>query len=107
MIYDVSRRTAVFNIISPTEKMGVIKDLLHTSYINHSPCVTSRLLHLTWSIKKLHVALIHLLALLLLFLQVMRHFPQLPDEFGQRLLVMLPSRQQLAAETGEVLFDLF
>lgn len=84
----------------------MIKDLLHTQYINRSPCVTSRLPRLTQPIEKLHVALIHLLALLLLFLQVVRHFPQLPDEFGQRLLVMLPSRQQLAAEAGEVLFDL-
>lgn len=51
--------------------------------------------------EKLHVAQI-----LLLFPQVVRHFPQLPDEFHQRLLVTLPSRQQLAAETDEVLFDL-
>lgn len=57
--------------------------------------------------KKPHVAQLRLPAPLLPLLRVVRHFaPQLPDEFGQRLLVMRPPRQQLAAEAGEVLFDL-
>lgn len=37
----------------------------------------------------------------------MHDFSQLPDEFCQSLHVLVPSFQQLKAETGDVLFDLF
>lgn len=70
-------------------------------------CAVGQSSQLTWSFEKLHMAKIPLLILLFPFLLIVHHFPQLPEESGQRLLVVLPSLQQLAAETGNVLFDLF
>lgn len=73
-----------------------------TECLNNEKSVSSKYISNSYILRKFSQ-----LILLLCFLLKMHYLSQLPDELCQCFHVLVPPLQQLIAEAGDVLFDLF